>query len=98
MAVASGNAAVPPNGRRAMGNPDEPTDRTHGARAALPPSRAPCRLARFYQEDADNAGWGYGIGAKAPEGVEAMSKKHMGSSIDDFLKEEGILRRRKRKR
>jgi hypothetical protein len=31
------------------------------------------------------------MGAKAPEGVGAMSKKHMGSSIDDFLKEEGIF-------
>jgi len=34
------------------------------------------------------------IGAQAPEGVTAMSKKrkkHMGSSIDDFLKEEGIF-------
>jgi hypothetical protein len=36
------------------------------------------------------------IGAQAPEGAKAMSKKrtnrrkHMGSSIDDFLKEEGI--------
>jgi antitoxin HicB len=39
----------------------------------------------------DNAGSGYGIGAQAPEGVRAMSKKHMGSSIDDFLKEEGIF-------
>jgi antitoxin HicB len=29
--------------------------------------------------------------AQAPEGVGAMSKKHMGSSIDDFLKEEGIF-------
>ncbi|MGA2182023.1 MAG: type II toxin-antitoxin system RelE/ParE family toxin [Bryobacteraceae bacterium] len=28
---------------------------------------------------------------KAAEGVGAMSKKHMGSSIDDFLKEEGIF-------
>jgi hypothetical protein len=25
------------------------------------------------------------------EGVGAMSKKHMGSSIDDFLKDEGIF-------
>jgi antitoxin HicB len=28
---------------------------------------------------------------KAPERVGAMSKKHMGSSIDDLLKEEGIF-------
>src|SRR6266566_4694086 len=30
-------------------------------------------------------------GAKAPEGVGAMRKKHMGSGIDDFLKAEGIF-------
>jgi len=29
--------------------------------------------------------------AQTPEGVGTMSKKHMGSSIDDFLREEGIL-------
>jgi antitoxin HicB len=29
--------------------------------------------------------------AQASEGVGTMSKKHMGSSIDDFLKEEGIF-------
>ena len=29
--------------------------------------------------------------ARIPEGVRAMSKKHMGSSIDDFLKKEGIF-------
>jgi len=27
-----------------------------------------------------------------------MSKKHMGSSVDDFLKEEGICERRKLRR
>jgi predicted XRE-type DNA-binding protein len=38
-----------------------------------------------------------GIGAQAAEGVKTMSKKrkqrkkHMGSSIDDFLREEGIF-------
>src|ERR1039458_2471941 len=30
-------------------------------------------------------------GTQVPEGVDAMSKKHMGSSIDDFLKEEGVF-------
>jgi phage-related protein/predicted XRE-type DNA-binding protein len=34
---------------------------------------------------------GFGIGAEASEGVGAMSRKNMGSSIDDFLKEEGIF-------
>jgi antitoxin HicB len=28
---------------------------------------------------------------KPGEGVRTMSKKHMGSSVDDFLKEEGIF-------
>src|SRR5260370_42436090 len=31
------------------------------------------------------------VGAETSEGAGAMSKKHMGSSIDDFLKEEGIF-------
>ena len=30
-------------------------------------------------------------GAKAPEGVRGMSEKHMGSSIDDFMRDEGIF-------
>jgi len=30
-------------------------------------------------------------GAKAAKGVGAMSKKNMGSGVDDFLKEEGIF-------
>src|SRR5580693_8062433 len=30
-------------------------------------------------------------GAKAPEGVGAMSKKNMGTSVDDFLREEVIF-------
>jgi hypothetical protein len=30
-------------------------------------------------------------GEKAPQGDGAMSHKHMGSSIDEFLREEGIL-------
>ena len=32
-----------------------------------------------------------GFGAEAQERVGAMSKKHMGSSVDDVLKEEGIF-------
>jgi predicted XRE-type DNA-binding protein len=31
------------------------------------------------------------LARKAPEGVNEMSKKHMGSSIDDFLKAEGVF-------
>jgi antitoxin HicB len=45
----------------------------------------------FFVEDADNSRQRSGIGAQAAEGVGAMSKKQMGSSIDDFLKAEGIF-------
>ncbi len=31
------------------------------------------------------------LARKRPKGVEAMTRKHMGSSIDDFMKEEGIF-------
>jgi antitoxin HicB len=48
-------------------------------------------LPRVHQENSGHAGWGFGNGAKAPEGVGVTSKKHMGSSIVDFLKEEGIF-------
>src|ERR1019366_8676807 len=91
MAVAGGDAAVPPVGKRLLGGPHGPSDETDGAGAALPLPRAPGRVARVHQENAGHAGRGYGNGAKASEGVGAMSKKHIGSSIDDFLKEEGIF-------
>jgi hypothetical protein len=54
MAVARWDAAVPPIRKRFMGDPDGPADETDGARAALPVSRAPCRAARVYQENAND--------------------------------------------
>ena len=69
---------------------DLPTN-TDGARAALPLPQAPGGAAWVHQENAGNAGFGFGNGAQASEGVGTMSKKHMGSSIDSFLQEEGIF-------
>jgi hypothetical protein len=74
-----------------VGSPDGPSDKSDGARAALPVPRAPGRAARVHQESAHDAGRRFGVGAKKTEGVKPMSKKHMGSSIDDFLKKEGIF-------
>jgi antitoxin HicB len=74
-----------------MGNPDRPSDETDGSCIALPASRASGRTARVHKENADHAGRGFSNRAKTAEGVKAMSKKHMGSSIDDFLQEEGIF-------
>jgi predicted XRE-type DNA-binding protein len=68
-----------------------PADETNGACAALRLPGAPRRAAWFYQEDAHDAGSRSGLGAQTTTGVRAMSKKHMGSGIDTFLKEQGIF-------
>ena len=47
--------------------------------------------ARVHQEYAGNARFGSGNGANMSEGAGTMSKTHMGSSIDAFLKDEGIF-------
>jgi hypothetical protein len=55
MAVAGGDAALPPNGERAVGNPYGPTHKTDGTRYALPVPRASGRIARVHQENAGHA-------------------------------------------
>ena len=50
MALASGHAAVPPVGKRAMGGPDGSDDEAHGARAALPLPGAPRGPARVIKK------------------------------------------------
>ncbi len=37
------------------------------------------------------AQWRWPVGAQAPEGAGTVSKKNMGSSIDDFLRKENIF-------
>jgi predicted XRE-type DNA-binding protein len=74
-----------------VGDSDRPADEADGPGADLLIPRASGGTARIHQEDADNAGKRSGIGAQKAKGVGAMSKKHMGSSIDDFLKAEGIF-------
>ncbi len=43
------------------------------------------------QDLIEDAGRRVGHGTQAPDGVEAMSKKHHGSSHDNFLKDEGVF-------
>jgi antitoxin HicB len=56
-----------------------------------------CRAARIYQENANDTCGRSGFGTKTAEGAARMNRKrknktnHIGSSIDDFLKEEGIF-------
>jgi predicted XRE-type DNA-binding protein len=57
----------------------------------VPVSRPLGGAARLHQENVRDAGRGFGVGAQAPEGTNEMSKKHMGSGIDDFLKAEGVF-------
>jgi hypothetical protein len=45
-----------PLGGRTVGSPDGPANEAHGARVPLSLPRAPGRVARVYQEDADHAG------------------------------------------
>jgi antitoxin HicB len=47
--------------------------------------------ARIHKENTGNTRGRFSAGAQAPEGVGAMSKKNLGSSIDDFLKKENIF-------
>jgi antitoxin HicB len=89
--LACGNAALPAHGQRDMGDSDGFADEAHGARFDLSLSRTPGCAAWVHQENSHHAGRRFGVGAKKTEGAGAMSKKHMGSSIDDFLKDEGIF-------
>src|ERR1700722_18075990 len=51
------------------------------------------RVARIHQEDAENTCRGSRISEREIEGGYAMRKRntHIGSSLDEFLREEGIL-------
>jgi antitoxin HicB len=58
----------------------------------LPPEDVD-RAARLHQEDPEDTGRGTRIGETQNEGGYPMTKrnKHIGSSLDEFLEEEGVL-------
>jgi antitoxin HicB len=74
-----------------MGNQDEFADEADDACPDLLWPRSPGGVAWFCEEDPDYTERGHGAGTQAPKGVGGMRKKHMGSSIDDFMKKEGIF-------
>jgi len=49
------------------------------------------RLVALHQENAGDTSGRTNVGAKPQKGVGIVSKKYIGSGIDDFLKEEGIF-------
>ena len=70
-------------------DPDRFAHEADCAHAALLLSGTTRGFARIYQENTSHTGSGPSHGAPVSEGVETMIKKHMGSSLDDFLKQEG---------
>lgn len=91
MAVAGRHAALSPNGQWPVGGSDELADVPDGESIALPLPESTYGAARIHQEVADHADVGSGDDAETAEGAGAMSQENIGSSIDDFLKEEGIF-------
>jgi hypothetical protein len=91
MAVADRDAALSCVGKRALGDSHGLADESDSARTYMPLQWSPSCTSWIHQEDKGDAGGRSGTGAQAQEGVGAMSKKQMGSKIDDFLKEEGIF-------
>jgi predicted XRE-type DNA-binding protein len=70
---------------------------TYRARRVLRNGRTHAAPAWIYQEDAENAASRSGSGAKAYEGGDVMKRKsgsrkkgRIGSSFDDYLKDEGV--------
>jgi hypothetical protein len=74
-----------------VGDSNRPADKADGTSSDLFVSPTLGCVARVHQEDEDHARGRFGAGTKTAEGVGAMSKKHVGSSLDDFLREEGIF-------
>jgi antitoxin HicB len=91
MAVAGRDAVMQALERRTVGDTHGFAVWTNSPRAHLRLSQAPCRIAWIHQEDARHSGRRPEVSPQTHEGATAMSRKHMGSSIDNFLKEEGIF-------
>jgi predicted XRE-type DNA-binding protein len=72
-----------------MGNTYKPAKQPHCPRVGMFAQRQIGGLARLYQEDAKDTRRRTYLGEETPKGVVIMSK-HIGSSLDDFLKDEGI--------
>jgi antitoxin HicB len=91
MALAGWDAVMQTNGRWSLRDSHESADKENVARFCLLLSRSSGGSAWVHQENAINARGRTAAGAKAKEGVGTMSRKHLGSTVDDFLKEEGIF-------
>jgi predicted XRE-type DNA-binding protein len=76
-------------GARSVGNQDGTDQQAHRTGVAMPGRGRAGGAACLHQEDTEDTRRRIGLGAQAPEGIDIMSKRHHGSSLDSFLKEEG---------
>src|SRR5271166_908629 len=92
--MADWNAAVPIARSRAMGGTQQARKQQNRTPDLFRGGRANWGSARIHQEDPENAIRRDRLGAKADEGDDEMSKRkrdlHWGSTLDDFLDEEGV--------
>jgi antitoxin HicB len=91
MEVAGRDAIMQALERRIVGDTNGFAVAANCPRAHLRLSQAPRCIAWIHQEDTRHAGRRSEASPQTHEGVGAMSRKHMGSSIDDLMKEEGIF-------
>jgi antitoxin HicB len=79
-------------GGRPLGGPQQLNARPHRPRAVLHQRGADGLAARLHQEDTEDIAKRFEFGIEAKEGDQMTKKQRgrIGSSFDDFLKEEGI--------
>jgi antitoxin HicB len=96
MALARRDAAVSPDGKRFGGGSHRPTYKAHRVLLCLHQEHL-VALHGFIKKTRTTPDADFGFGSPASEGVNTITKKrkqrknHLDSSIDDFLKEEGIF-------
>src|SRR2546430_5080094 len=89
--MADWHAAMPVAGWRPLGVTVDSRKRPHRPDVVLYSRQSHRHRAWIYQEDTEDTGCGLGVGAQTNAGDAKMKKNpHWGSSLDDFLKEEGI--------
>src|SRR5215510_1930874 len=90
--MARRHATLPIARSRSLGIAVQSREQPHSTRAVFRPWRPHRCRPWFHQEDACHARGHSGLGAQTNAGDATMKKKnpHWGSSLDDFLKEEGI--------
>jgi antitoxin HicB len=91
MAVACRHAVVPPNGAWIVVSAHKYFGESYSASVDLFLRRMLRGTTRVHQENGQDASERFGVGPQASKGASTMSKKNLGSKIDDFLREENIF-------